>query len=492
MTDLTSPYSRFKPRTTHRDLGEGFFDPVQPARFPQTLLRYRNPRAAARVGLEQLSDAAWIEHFGRFTPLPGAFEQPLALRYHGHQFQVYNPDIGDGRGFLFAQLEDLTDGRLLDLGTKGSGQTPYSRQGDGRLTLKGGVRELLATSLLEARGVNTSKTFSLIETGEALYRNDEPSPTRACVMVRLNHGHIRFGSFQRQFFEGSKERLARLLLHSVRHYMPTLLEEHGDDDPHRLAAPFYERVVRNSAETAAAWMAAGFVHGVLNTDNMNITGESFDYGPYRFLPHYDPGFVAAYFDYSGLYAFGNQPAACAWNLQQLGQCLSPLADLDALNAALQRYGDDFETALTAHLHRRLGIELPPEQSQRQALPMALYRALERVSLPYERPFFDWYGGPLSAQRAEQSPYGEQYAQEPFAEFKALLLKSQPRQGAEAALSQPYFQREDPITLLYDEIEALWGAIAEADDWRPLEATLAAIDAKRVALGGGLTTIRVSD
>src|SRR3546814_7427549 len=117
-------------------------------------------------------------------------KEPLALRYHGHQFHVYNPDIGDGRGFLFAQLRDGA-GRLLDLGTKGSGRTPYSRFGDGRLTPKGGVREILATEMLEALGVNTSKTFSLIETGEEMARGDEPSPTRSSVLVRLSHSHIR-------------------------------------------------------------------------------------------------------------------------------------------------------------------------------------------------------------------------------------------------------------------------------------------------------------
>src|SRR5271170_7670008 len=132
----------------------------------------------------------------RFEPLPGNLEKPLALRYHGHQFDVYNPALGDGRGFLFAQLQDDA-GRLLDLGTKGSGQTPWSRGGDGRLTLKGGVREVLATEMLEALGVYTSKSFSLFETGEKLTRGDEPSPTRSSVLVRLGHSHIRIGTFQR-------------------------------------------------------------------------------------------------------------------------------------------------------------------------------------------------------------------------------------------------------------------------------------------------------
>src|SRR6185312_15585133 len=147
-------------------------------------------------GLDTLTDAEWTDHFGRFQPIAGSFETPLALRYHGHQFQTYNPDLGDGRGFLFAQLRDA-DGRLLDLGTKGSGRTPWSRGADGRLTLKGGVREVLATEMLEALGVPTSKTFSLIETGEALERHDEPSPTRGAVLVRLSHSHIRIGTFQR-------------------------------------------------------------------------------------------------------------------------------------------------------------------------------------------------------------------------------------------------------------------------------------------------------
>lgn len=190
----------YQPSPVHRDLGERFFDAVTPAVFPMYRVRYRNRRWSQRVGLAGLDETAWRAHFGQFAPLAGNLEQPLALRYHGHQFRAYNPDLGDGRGFLFAQLRDDL-GRVLDLGTKGSGQTPYSRSGDGRLTLKGGVRELLATTLLEALGVDTSKTFSLIETGEHLTRNDEPSPTRSSVLVRLSHSHIRIGTFQRLAYE---------------------------------------------------------------------------------------------------------------------------------------------------------------------------------------------------------------------------------------------------------------------------------------------------
>ena len=156
----------YSPDPAIREIADFIADPVAAADFPETVLRFRNDRAAASVGLERLSDQDWLRHFGRFAPLPDNLEQPLALRYHGHQFRVYNPEIGDGRGFLFAQMRD-DRGRLMDLGTKGSGQTPHSRFGDGRLTLKGAVREILATEMLEALGVETSKTFSVIETGEA-------------------------------------------------------------------------------------------------------------------------------------------------------------------------------------------------------------------------------------------------------------------------------------------------------------------------------------
>ena len=214
--------STAEPQIVHTQLGPAFYDVVTPARFPKYILRYRNQRAAEQIGLQDLSDEQFIDHFGRFMPLQGSLPEPLALRYHGHQLGTYNPELGDGRGFLFAQYKDHQTGHLLDLGTKGSGRTPYARTADGRLTLKGGVREVLATELLTALNVPTSQSFSLIETGEALDRNDEPSPTRSSVLVRLLHSHIRIGSFQRLAYLGQTENLERLLRHTVRNYYPEL------------------------------------------------------------------------------------------------------------------------------------------------------------------------------------------------------------------------------------------------------------------------------
>ncbi|MGN6100381.1 MAG: protein adenylyltransferase SelO family protein [Devosia sp.] len=457
----------------HAELGEAFYDLVEPARFPQHILRYRNQRWARRVGLGGLSDDEWIAHFGKFEPLAGSFGQPLALRYHGHQFQTYNPYLGDGRGFLFAQLHDLEDGRLLDLATKGSGRTPWSRSADGRLTLKGGVREVLATEMLEALGVYTSRSFSLIETGEELERHDEPSPTRASVLVRLSHSHIRIGTFQRFAFLRDEANLARLLDYSVRPSIPVCWR----DEPGERAAAFLERVARNGARLGASWIAAGFVHGVLNTDNINITGESFDYGPWRFLPTYDPAFTAAYFDETGLYAFGRQPDALAWNLTRLAECLLPLSSVERLEPALNAYWPAFRLEVGRAILDRFGLA-PIDADQDADFVAALFSFLMESTAPYEQVFFDWYGGIASAARAAASPQAEAYASAAFISLRRLIEARQPRPGLR--LDHPYFARPRPRTMLIDEMEALWAPIAERDDWSAFAAALRDIATMREA------------
>ena len=447
----------YRPSTAHASLGPEFFDVVEPAPFPSLTLRYRNQGWAERVGLGALTDAAWLQHFGAFTPLPGSFPAPLALRYHGHQFRHYNPDLGDGRGFLFAQLQDEA-GRLLDFGTKGSGRTPWSRGGDGRLTLKGGVREVLATAMLDAQGVNTSQSFSLIETGEALQRGDEPSPTRAAVLVRLSHSHIRIGSFQRFRALEQPDNIARLLEHSIQHYVPVTGEDFAAEDR---AAAFLGQVVQNVATLGAQWMAAGFVHGVLNTDNINITGESFDYGPWRWLPTYDPDFTAAYFDHSGLYAYGRQPETLLWNLVRLAECLLPLSDKTRLEAALAGFSPAFQDALDAAVLRRLGLASQGPEADR-ALASRWWTWLAESQTPFEEAFFRCWAG-----RA------------PWPGAQAALAGAVP-----VGRDHPYFHGA-PCTMLLDEVEAIWAPIAERDDWSRFHAKLDQIALMREAYNDGV-------
>ena len=435
----------YRPSGALLDLGRDFWDPVAPADFPATTLRFRNDRAAAEVGLEHLTDAEWIAHLGRFEPLPGTLPQPLALRYHGHQFRSYNPDIGDGRGFTFAQMHDA-DGRLMDLGTKGSGRTPHSRSGDGRLTLKGGVREILATEMLEALNVPTSRTLSLIETGEALQRGDEPSPTRAAVLVRLSHSHIRIGTFQRLAYFQEDENMRRLVGYVLRNFYGE-----NSDDPARLL----HLVVQRAAILAARYMAAGFVHGVLNTDNINVTGESFDYGPWRFAPTWDPGFTAAYFDHQGLYAFGRQPEAIGWNLSQLAASLRLLVDSEPLVEALDGFGPAFQAALTEAILWRLGVR-PRDAASDRELARATERALRTTGVGLDRFFHDVFGG--------IPPEGEGWT-----ELRSALTGYEPRKPRD----HPYWSGE-PCAMLIDEVEAIWSPIAAADDWTALHDKIAAI------------------
>lgn len=442
----------FRPARTILELGPAFYDEVAPADFPQTVLRFRNDRAAAMVGLDGLSDDDWLQHFGRFMPLPGSLEVPLALRYHGHQFRTYNPDLGDGRGFLFAQAYDQR-GRLLDFGTKGSGQTPWSRAGDGRLTLKGGVREVLATEMLTALGVNTSQTFSLIETGEALERGDEPSPTRSAVLVRLSHSHIRYGTFQRLAALGESDAMVRLTDYVLRHYFP----ETPRNEPY---AALLDHAVTNAAAQAAAIMAAGFVHGVLNTDNINITGESFDYGPYRFAPTFDPGFTAAYFDHHGLYGYGRQPEALQWNVYQLAGALRLLAPTEALAPALKAYPERYPAAFDAALLARLGVQSKRDDA---ALTEALITALVATNAPLDSFWFDWRGGALRhATTAYDAP-----AWQPFCAAVAGYAPA-------VTLTHAYWGDAEPCGLPIGEIEAIWARIAGADDWSMFNKKVAAI------------------
>lgn len=425
-------------------LGPDFYDPVAPARFPKLQLRYRNHRAAQMIGLEQLTDAQWISHFGEFKALDNNLQTPLALRYHGHQFTHYNPELGDGRGFLFSQ--HFANQNLYDLGTKGSGQTPYSRQGDGRLTLKGAVREALATAMLEKLGVHASKTFSIIETGESLHRNDEPSPTRSAVLVRLNHSHIRFGTFQRLAYSQDSKNIQKLVTYCAHYYFPKIQSDLN------IADHFFSEVMAAHARTTAQWMMCGFVHGVLNTDNMNITGETFDFGPYRFLPTYDIHFTAAYFDHQGLYSYGRQPISVLWNLEQLAKALSIGYPQNNFADTLDEFSKIFHDACLAELSRRLKIDLKYAET---VLPLC-FRFLELSKIPFEQFFHDLEGG-LNQKQIELSPAKSFYKGDAWENLRSFLLQIH-------FTKEILPQRTSCHSLLYPEIELIWKKISEEDDW----------------------------
>ncbi|HZC17496.1 MAG TPA: protein adenylyltransferase SelO family protein, partial [Caulobacteraceae bacterium] len=311
-----------------------------------------------------------------------------------------------------------------------------------------------------------------------LERPDEPSPTRSGVLTRLSHSHIRFGTFQRHAYFDRADNIERMIDHVIETYYPALA---GVDGVAARAPALLAEVVEAAAHLAARWMAAGFVHGVLNTDNMNITGESFDYGPYRFLPRNDPNFIAAYFDQNGLYSFGRQPEAVLWNLQQLAGALSVVSETEPLARALNGFSPAYRDALRAAMLNRLGLRARDAEAD-VALVNLAFRALAEAGegVRWEPFFFDWFGGAASEDRALGGSRAGLYGGEQALAFRAALRDFEPE--GPARLAGAYFAGAEPEELLYDQIEALWAPIAERDDWSAFNGKLSAIEQARIAWG----------
>ncbi|OYW84037.1 MAG: hypothetical protein B7Z20_11600 [Sphingobium sp. 32-64-5] len=298
-----------------------------------------------------------------------------------------------------------------------------------------------------------------METGEALERGDEPSPTRSAVLVRLSHSHIRIGSFQR-----AAALQDTALLRALTDYALTRL--YGVQPEENPAAQLLNLVVERTADLAASYMIAGFVHGVLNSDNINVTGESFDYGPWRFTPYWEPGFTAAYFDHQGLYAFGRQAEAIHWDVAQLAMALRELSESDPLIAALERFPDLYGDAVRRRFCARLGIARPAAERMAPLLQEGV-RAMTTDGIMIDRFFFDWRGGRLRTKEAERRYAGENWTT--FREALADLANPD-------AARHPYWAEDAPCSMHIDEVEAIWAAIAEQDDWGPLTTKIAAIRA----------------
>ena len=464
-------------------LGYDYFDEVAAAEFPCHILRFRNDQLLPLLGLnpEEVTDADFIQAFGKFQGV-----RPfLALRYHGYQFGEYNPRLGDGRGFLYGQVRGI-DGELYDFGTKGSGTTPYSRSADGRLTLKGGVREVLAAEALHNLGVRTSRCLSLIETGESLWRGDEPSPTRSSVMIRFSRSHIRFGTFERLHYFKRADLIKKLLDHVIEQYYPkitppTPLVKGGEDERYTL---FYTELVERVAQLVAQWMAAGFCHAVLNTDNMSITGESFDYGPYAFIPTYNPSFTAACFDYYGRYCYGYQPEICRWNLEMLQRPLAavmPQADMDA---ALAKFGEHYYRNYRQLMINKLGFEQLPEAQAEELLGLTI-QFLQDTQMGYHA-FFAELAQQFSPSWRDD--VGQILSQEPFLQFTEQSSLANWRVFYNHILqdlstdelqdiAQRLRQKNPKTALLRPVIEEVWGAIAQDDNWQPFYELLQRIQNK---------------
>lgn len=350
---------------------EGLWLKAVPARAPEPeLIRFNRPLAVELgIDVSGLNDEDLAAHFSGNDLPEGA--APLAMAYAGHQFGHFSPQLGDGRALLIGEVVDRK-GNRRDIQLKGSGRTPFSRGGDGYSALGPVLREYIVSEFMHACGVPSTRALSAVKTGNTVYRETEKP---GAVMARVAASHIRIGTFQFFAARGDMASVKRLMDHAIARHYPHAA------DAFNPALAFFEGVCAAQAKLIALWTGLGFVHGVMNTDNMSVSGETIDFGPCAFMDHYDPHALFSSIDQNGRYAFSNQPLIAQWNLSRLAETLVPLADADqdkavaALTAVLEAFPEAFEQQRMAVMRRKLGLE-----SKRDGDVTLVKRLLDRMQL----------------------------------------------------------------------------------------------------------------
>ncbi|QTP56207.1 YdiU family protein [Billgrantia sulfidoxydans] len=357
------------------------FEPV-PVREPR-LIAFNRPLAEALgfdlAAFDAEEAAVWFS--GNVVPR-GA--EPLAQAYAGHQFGGFVPQLGDGRAVLLGEVADR-DGRLRDIQLKGAGRTPFSRGGDGRAPLGPVLREYLVSEAMHAMGIPSTRALAAVTTGEHVVRG---IPEPGAILTRVAASHIRVGTFQYFAARGDIDGLRELADHAIERHYPELAKREGGERYLGLL----EAVQARQAGLIAKWMGVGFIHGVMNTDNTSISGETIDFGPCAFMEQYDPQMVFSSIDEGGRYAYANQPWIAQWNLARLAETLLPLIDDDTDRAIelatelLQRFPERYEEEWLAVMRAKLGLERaqPGDKALAEALLAVMHRGRADFTLTFRR------------------------------------------------------------------------------------------------------------
>ena len=330
---------------------QGLYEPWHAASVPAATLLELNEPLTVELGVDPaaLRTPAGVSALVGNTDATAA--QSIAQAYAGHQFGNYSPRLGDGRALLLGEVFDIA-GNRFDVHLKGSGRTPFARGGDGRAAVGPMLREYVMSEAMHALGIPTTRALAVVSTGEQILRGTE---LPGAVLVRVASSHLRIGTFQYAAATGDADLLRRLADYAIERHHPDLV---GSDERYR---SFYERVVSAQAELVAQWMLVGFIHGVLNTDNVTIAAETIDYGPCAFMDEFDPATVFSSIDHAGRYAYGNQVQITQWNLARLGETLLPLlaADVDVAvelaTEVLAGFAEHYGAAFSAGVLRKLGL-----------------------------------------------------------------------------------------------------------------------------------------
>jgi serine/tyrosine/threonine adenylyltransferase len=441
-------------------LPERFYARVNPAPFEAPRLIKLNRELARTLSLdpEWLESAEGLGFLSGQTIAPGS--EPVATAYAGHQFGSFTPQLGDGRAVLLGELLNR-DGQRFDVQLKGGGNTPFSRGGDGRAAIGPVLREYIVSEFMAAAGVPTTRALAAVATGEPVYRE---TMLPGALLVRVASSHIRVGTFQ--FFAARQdlEAIQALADHVIARHYPAAAQA---TEPYRA---LLEAVVAAQAELIAHWLLLGFIHGVMNTDNMAVSGETIDYGPCAFLDAYDPGTVFSSIDRGGRYAYGNQPNIGLWNLTRLAETLLTLLapEEDAAVAVAQEALATFEPRFTAAyrggLARKLGIIAPREDDAE--LATAILKAMAENQVDFTL-FFRHLSGAIEPGRDEpvRSLFVDPTAADPLLQRWRARLAEDPRDLEERRAAM---DRVNPAFIPRNHrIEAVIAAALQ-DDFAPFE------------------------
>nr|WP_294517733.1 YdiU family protein [uncultured Rhodopila sp.] len=417
-----------------------------------------NTALAEQLGIdpEALANPEGLAMLAGNAAPPGA--EPLAQAYAGHQFGHFVPQLGDGRACLLGEVIGR-DGIRRDIQLKGSGTTPFSRAGDGRAALGPVLREYLVSEAMAALGVPTTRTLAAVTTGEPVWRETR---LPGAVLTRIASSHIRVGTFQYFAARGDTEAVRLLADHAIARHYP---DAAGADNPY---SAFLDAVIAAQAELVARWLLIGFIHGVMNTDNCAISGETIDYGPCAFMDEYDPATVFSSIDHGGRYAYGNQPRIAQWNLARLAETLLPLLGADedssmaAAREALSAFAPRFETAYRTGLRRKIGLTTEREGDDALTEDFLALLAADRVDFTLA---FRGLSDPASARTL----FADGAAFDAWAGRWRSRLAAQPG-GADAAYG--VMQAANPAFIPRNHlVEAALSAATEQSDFAPFEALL---------------------
>lgn len=440
----------------YADLGPVFGTPTKPTPLQDPHTIHINPKVMELLGLDttDIDHPSWAQLASGGQLFSGS--KPLAMKYTGHQFGGYNPDLGDGRALLLGEVEH--NKQRWDLHLKGSGQTPYSRFGDGRAVLRSSIREYLASEALTALGIPSTRALCLVGSNEPVAR--EKMETGA-ALIRVARSHIRFGHFEYLFYTRQLEAQQKLVEFVCEQFLPEVMGQPIQEQ----AAALLKFTLARSAELVAGWQSVGFAHGVLNTDNMSIIGDTFDFGPYGFLDDYEPGFICNHSDHTGRYAFDAQPGVVLWNLNALAHSFSSLLDTETLKACIAQYQPLLIESYSQRMRQKMG--LATEEEGDQQLCADLMQLLENGKVDYTLFFrtLSHYCGerPASSLEALVAPAQHQTLNSWLSRYDQRLQKeTRPEEKRQKAM-----QANNPKFILRNYLAQKVIEAAEAGDYQPL-------------------------